>query len=87
MAANPISDSVMTRRPFLCTSRNGGLAAERQQRRADYRADLWTMFLTDFAHSVVEGGSRAWELPVVTSITQLCGLSSSWRGREPSSRS
>lgn len=53
----------------------------------DVSANLWTMFFTDFAHSVVEDGSRAWELPAVTSITQLCGDSSSSRGRDPSSSS
>lgn len=35
MAANPISDSVMTRRPFLCTGRNGGLDTEHQQSHID----------------------------------------------------
>lgn len=45
------------------------------------------MFFTEFAQSVVEEGSRAWELAVVASTTQLCGDSSRSRGREPSSSS
>lgn len=35
MAANPISDSAMTRRPFLCIGRNGGLDIERQPHRTN----------------------------------------------------
>lgn len=45
------------------------------------------MFFTEFAHSVAEEGSWVWELPAVTSITQLCGDSSSSWGSEPSSSS
>lgn len=35
MAANPISDSVMTRRPFLYTGRTGVLDTEHQQNHTD----------------------------------------------------
>lgn len=50
-------------------------------------ANLWRMFFTEFAHSAAADDSKVWELAAVTSTTQLCGDSSSSRGREPSSNS
>lgn len=59
----------------------------RSEGKQDACANLSRWFFTDFAHSVVEEGSSAWELPAVASITQLCRDSSSSRGIEPSSSS